>query len=175
MCRRESQGKSARATWLGTPSLLLAASLAAQSGCASESMLRVDSPEGAVLAPAASSLPSADPHDDEPKSDPTTARTIGWVSIAVGSEAAIVAGVTSGLMLNDKSTRDSNCNAQKVCSTIGFNANNQLGALAGWNAAAWVTAAAGLGLGTVLILTHPLTRHSEVYVSPAGVALGGQF
>jgi len=79
------------------------------------------------------------------------------------------------MMLDDKSTRDSNCNSQKACSTAGFNANSQLGDLVGWNAGAWVLAAAGLGVGTYLILSHPIERRTEVYVSPAGVALQGKF
>jgi hypothetical protein len=112
--------------------------------------------------------------ESEP-ADPTLARTFGWVSLAIGGESAIVAAVTSILMLEDKSTRDSGCNAQKVCSTDGYNANIQLSAAAGWNAGAWVVAAAGIGIGAYLILSHPVAEHVRVSVSPAGATLGGTF
>jgi hypothetical protein len=62
-----------------------------------------------------------------------------------------------------------------VCSSIGLNANTQLSALAPWNAGAWVVAVAGLGTGTILILTHPLAKRTSVYASPTGVGLRGQF
>jgi hypothetical protein len=123
-------------------------------------------------APAAETPES--PNAAEP-ADPTLARTFGWVSLAIGGESAVVAAVTSILMLEDKSTRDSGCNAQKVCSSDGFNANVQLSAAAGWNAGAFVLAAAGLGIGAYLILSHPVAEHVRVSVSPAGATLGGSF
>ena len=121
----------------------------------------------------------ADPPASEPL--PAThdsggaARTIGWVSIAVGSEAAIVAGVTSFMVLHEKGVRDDNCNAQKVCNATGIEANGTMDTLLGWNAAAWVVAIAGIGAGTALILTHPVKDHSvAVGVSPTagGMAVG---
>jgi hypothetical protein len=79
------------------------------------------------------------------------------------------------MMLENKSTRDSNCNAAKVCSAIGLNANNEIGAVGAWNAGAWVLAVAGLGVGTYLILSHPIAEHARISVSPAGLSLGGSF
>jgi hypothetical protein len=108
-------------------------------------------------------------------STPSEARTFGWVGIAVGAEAAIVATATSVMMLEDKSTRDSNCNAEKVCSSVGLNANSQLESAAGWNAGAFVLAAAGLGIGSYLLLSHPIERHAQVYVSVTGVGIAGSF
>jgi len=117
---------------------------------------------------------------DGSKSDPTVARTFGWLGIAVGAESAIVATVTSVMMLEDKSTRDAQCHAAKMCSSSGLHADTQLGSLAGWNAGAWVLAAAGLGVGSALLLTHPvethpLERHATLTVSPFGVSLAGDF
>jgi hypothetical protein len=108
------------------------------------------------------------------KADPTEARTFGWLSIAVGAESAIVATVTSVLILEDKGTRDSDCNADRVCSSSGFNANTQIGALAVWNAGAWILAAAGLGVGSYLLLTHSPAR-TTVSLSPSGGSLVGSF
>jgi hypothetical protein len=114
-------------------------------------------------------------------SDPTTARTFGWLGIGVGAEGAILAAVTSVAMLDYKSARDSGCNAQKLCSTAGLNADNQISGLAGWNAGAWVLAVAGLGGGTILLLTHPpeQRQRAPVTLTPgptgAGLGLSGSF
>jgi hypothetical protein len=113
--------------------LLALAAVIAQTGCAARS--------APALYASADSVPSeprsADPPpaSDSSSGDGRTARTFGWVSIAVGAEAAVVALVTSALMLNEKSTRDSECNAQKVCSQDGLSANSSLASLGGWNAA----------------------------------------
>jgi len=117
----------------------------------------------------------------EEKSDPTVPRAYGWIGIAIGAEAAIAAAATSAAVLDYKSTRDSGCNAQKVCSADGLSANSQIGSLVGVNAAAWVLAAAGLGVGSYLLLTHPLDkeRHTSITLAPsgttAGVGLSGTF
>jgi hypothetical protein len=113
---------------------------------------------------------------EEPKSDPTTARTVGWVSIAIGAEAAGAAAATSILILGYKTTRDDGCNAEKVCTGAGLNANSQIQAVQFWNAGAWVLAAAGLGIGAYLILTHPpdARRGVAVGIEPngSGASLG---
>jgi hypothetical protein len=134
----------------------------------------------AVSIASASMNASADPAAGEPAA-PThdsgaEARTIGWVSIALGSEAAVVAAVTSILILHQKGVRDDNCTAQRVCSQTGLDANSTIDTLLGWNAASWIVAAAGLGAGVALVLTH--RPHAEksvaVGVSPTagGMALG---
>jgi len=79
------------------------------------------------------------------------ARTWGWVSVAVGAEAAVVAVLTSAMMLHENGVRDSGCDAQKACSPAGLDANARLAQLGGWNAAAWVVTVAGLGAGGVLL------------------------
>jgi hypothetical protein len=106
-----------------------------------------------------------------------TNRALGWIAIAIGSEAAIVAGVTSVMMLHYQSQRSDGCDANKVCTPEGLNANTQLSQLAGWNAAAYVVAAAGLGTGLFLLLTNPSdgSTHAEVGATPGGLTLRGAF
>jgi hypothetical protein len=176
MYRRACPREGARAPWLGALLGLAAVSAVVETGCASEALPSAEAPTVPALAP--SRPASASPTDSTAEattSDPTLVRTFGWVSIAIGAESAAVAAATSGLMLENQSTRNSSCNAEKVCSSIGLNANTQLSALAPWNAGAWVVAVAGLGTGTILILTHPLAKRTSVYASPTGVGLRGQF
>lgn len=111
-------------------------------------------------------------------------RTWGWTLVSVGAAAGVVAIGTSYLMLNDASTRNSNCNSStKVCNGSGFTANSQLADLAGWNTALWIVSAVGLGVGAYLLITHPTDRavgnQIEVGVEPnaggAGVGMRGTF
>lgn len=88
-----------------------------------------------------------------PASSSHTARNVGWAGIGIGADAAIVAIGTSFVILHDKSVRDGNCNAEKVCSPAGLSANDDMGTLVGWNAGAWILAALGLGIGGILVLT----------------------
>jgi hypothetical protein len=99
-----------------------------------------------------------------------TARTIGWISLAIGIEASIVTLATSVVILNDLTARSSGCNAEKVCTMGGFGANEQLRSLSGWNAGAWALAIAGVGVGTYLVLTNPAPRRVEVGVGTAGTS-----
>jgi len=97
--------------------------------------------------------------DNEPASDTGNSNKItryaGWVVVAVGAQAAIFATATSILMLHENSVRNDDCNAQKVCSSDGLQANTKLGEAGGFNAATWIVAAAGLGVGAYLVLTSP--------------------
>jgi hypothetical protein len=101
------------------------------------------------------------------------ARTFGWVSLAIGAEATVVAVATSIMMMHEKSVRDSACDAQKVCTPDGGEANDTIGRLAGWNVGAWAVAAAGLGIGAYLLLTNPSegSRATAVTVAPNGSGL----
>jgi len=114
----------------------------ASAGCATSSL-------PLPSAPATSDSSSQPP--EVPNRSARSARTWGWVSVAIGAEAAVVAVITSAVMLHDKNQRDADCNAQKVCTPAGLDANISLTQLAGWNAAAWIIAAAGLGTGGVLL------------------------
>jgi hypothetical protein len=103
-------------------------------------------------------------------------RVLGWISLSIGAEAAIIAVVTTGMIEHQKSIRDDNCNAQKVCNTDGFNAAGTISTIVPWNTAAYFVAAAGLGVGTVLVLISPpgSEKSTAITVSPAssGMQLG---
>jgi hypothetical protein len=102
------------------------------------------------------------------------ARAYGWFSVAVGTLGLGVAATTGGMMLHQKSQRDADCDAAKVCSQDGFNANSQLAALSGWNAGSFVVAAAGLGLGAFLLLTSTADgdKQTAIGVAPTGSGAG---
>lgn len=106
--------------------------------------------------------------------DRQMARMWGWISIGVGGGAALIALGTSAWMLHDKSVRDDNCDASKVCSSAGLSANNELGQMVGWNIGAYAVAAVGFGVGAFLILTHPSDKEmgTQVGVAPTGSGTG---
>ena len=78
------------------------------------------------------------------------------------------------MILHDKSVRDANCNTEKICSPSGLDANQDIGLLEGWNAGAWIVAAAGLGIGAYLVLTEPADggRSAAIAVGPIGSGTG---
>lgn len=86
----------------------------------------------------------------------------------------MIAIITSAMMLHENSVRDGSCDAQKICTPTGFDANASLGQLGTWNAAAWVVALGGLGVGSYLLWTHPVEGKSQVGVGvdPVGTGLG---
>jgi hypothetical protein len=101
------------------------------------------------------------------------ARAYGWFSVAVGTLGLGVAATTSGLMLHQKSKRDADCDAARVCSQDGINANSQLAALSGWNAGAFVVAAAGLGVGAFLLITSSADGEKQTALGVAPTGSGG--
>jgi hypothetical protein len=144
----------------------------------------------AAPAPATEPAPQAQPAPQaEPTAQTETAhrrsggpgRTLGWVSIAVGGEAAVLAIVTSFMMLHDKDVRDAGCNAAKVCTPDAYSANGALDSLGPWNAAAYAVAAVGLGAGVILLATSSRDRErsTSLVVAPngsgAGLGLRGAF
>ena len=76
-------------------------------------------------------------------------------------------------MLHDKSVRDGNCNAAKVCAPAGLDANADIGVLAGWNTAAWIVAAAGLGIGGFLVLSDRAGERPRATITVNPVGSGG--
>jgi hypothetical protein len=101
-------------------------------------------------------------------------RAYGWFSVAIGTIGLGVAATTSGMMLHQKSKRDADCDAAKVCSQDGINANTQLAALSGWNAGSFIVAAAGLGVGAFLLLTSSVEgdKQTAIGVAPTGSGAG---
>jgi hypothetical protein len=76
------------------------------------------------------------------------------------------------MILDSKSTRDSHCNAQKVCSQDGLDANSSIQSLLGWNAAAWAVAVVGTGAGIILVATHPYEAKPVAALTLAPAAAG---
>jgi hypothetical protein len=102
-----------------------------------------------------------------------THRALGWVALSVGAEAAVVATITSFIMLHQNSLRGDGCDG-KVCSAGGLAANETLRNLQWWNAGAWTVAALGVGVGAIVLWTSPTDAalHAEVAVAPAGSGSG---
>ena len=94
-------------------------------------------------------------------------RTGGWILLGFAGVGAAIAGGTSYLMVHQKSVRDDNCDAQKQCTTVGFNANTKLRHLEAWNVGAFVAAGVTAGVGTLLVVTHPKKRRQEPVRPPA--------
>jgi hypothetical protein len=112
--------------------------------------------------------------DSDERSANKPSRTLGWVLFSIGAEGAIVAAITSFMMLHDKSVRDDNCDANKVCSQAGLAANAEIAALAWWNVGAWAVAGAGLSVGGLLVLMNPPAGAGRlaVGISPSGSGIG---
>lgn len=112
--------------------------------------------------------PGRDPH--------RMRRVLGWVSLSIGVEAAVVAVATSLFIEHQKSVRDDGCNAQKVCNPQGFAAVNTISTIVPWNTASWFVAAAGLGAGAVLLIISPSeSEHKTAIIlspGPSGLGLG---
>jgi uncharacterized membrane protein len=98
--------------------------------------------------------PSNDVHNDQKWRD------AGWVSVAVGSAAGVVALGTGYVMLHDQSVRDSNC-SNNACNQQGLDASSQLTSLVAWITGAWIVTAVGLGVGAFLVITHPPREHDK--------------
>jgi hypothetical protein len=130
--------------------------------------------------PPVEATPSAPPSStksetSEQREDRQLGRTWGWAAVSFGASAGVLAIGTSILMLEDSSTRSSNCNAQKVCNASGLTANGQLQDLGPWNAALWVVGVAGLGVGAFLLITHPTDRATGTQVGVAPNGSGASF
>lgn len=109
--------------------------------------------------------------------DPHRLRRIyGYVGLAIGAEAAVVAGVTSFMLLHQKSVIDDHCDAQKRCSSVGLSETGAVSQTSPLNTTAWIVAAVGLGAGTILLLTSQSESGKSTAVtvspSPGGAALG---
>ena len=162
--------------------LVAAIGALAVAGCAASSPPRaVVPPVGQATAPhpiVAEATPAGGETspEQEPKNEHASRqmnRVWGWVAVSVGVEAAILATVTSFMMLHQNSVRGDNC-TDKVCSPDGLAANGKLADLAGWNAVAWGVAVVGVGAGTFLLLTNPSDRAlgTQVGVGPTGSGSG---
>jgi hypothetical protein len=133
-------------------------------------------PADGAAAPSAPPPPSS-ADGSHPGHDPhRTRRVLGWVTLSIGAEAAVIAIATSLMIEHQKSIRDDGCDAAKVCTAKGLAATSTIDTLVPWNTASWFVAAAGLGAGTVLLLvSQPESeRKTAVTLAPAssGLTLG---
>lgn len=105
----------------------------------------------------------------------STKRTLGWVGLGVGVAGLAVAVTTSVMLMSDKHTRDSDCNASKVCSQPGLDAVNSIQSVSPWNWAGWIAGVLGAGTGTYLLLTTPSSNATTaglvVQPTPGGASL----
>jgi hypothetical protein len=140
-------------------------------------------------APAPLPVAAVPPHSEEgsesnrEKRDPHSMRRyLGWITLSVGVEAAIVAVATSIMIEYQKGVRDIHCDAQKVCDNRGKASADTIDSIVPWNTASWITAAAAIGAGLTLVLvSRPKGEDHEtaITVSPmpsgAGIDLRGAF
>lgn len=105
-----------------------------------------------------------------------TRRILGWISLAVGAEAAVIAVTTSFMLLHEKSVLNDNCDAHKQCSAAGLDAAGAITETVPWNTGSWIVAAAGVGIGTVILLTSRSDSGKDTALSvsptPRGATLG---
>jgi hypothetical protein len=101
---------------------------------------------------------------------------VGWVSLAVGAEAAVAAIVTSVMLVHQKSLLDGQCNSDKICSQSGLDAAGAISSLKPWNTGTWIAAAVGLGAGAALVWTsqpdQPAATAITVMPEGSGAGLG---
>jgi hypothetical protein len=126
----------------------------------------------ATPAPAEPTPPLEPSQPPPPRKHGGPGQALGFFSLSVGGAAGILAVITSFMMLHDKSARDAGCNAQKVCTSDGFSANQTLANLSGWNTGAYAVAAVGLVAGTVLVVAFPGERSKSTAVVVAPNAAG---
>lgn len=142
----------------GALSLVVALAMPSLAGCAGGA-----GSSGARSADAAAREappPREETPEEKEASSRRTGRVAGYVAIAVGAQAGIVALVTSGMMLHEDSIRDSECNPDKRCTQAGIDSNENLQQLGTWNAGAWVVGLGGIAVGTVLLLLNPAKDRS---------------
>jgi hypothetical protein len=125
-------------------------------------------PAGSVEAAPASGGSDAREESKDHRVVRQTHRALGWVFVAVGAEAAVVATITSFVMLHQSRVRSDDC-VDKLCSPAGLSANETLHNLEWWNAGAWAVAAVGGSVGAIVLWTNPrdAALHAEVGIAPA--------
>jgi hypothetical protein len=131
-------------------------------------------PTGATAPPPNGAEQTDSTDGSDPGRDPhRMRRVLGWVSLTIGAEAAVIAVATSLLIEHQKSLRDDNCNAQKVCNAEGFGAVGTIDTIIPWNTGSWFVAGIGLGAGAILlVISQPEKRQTAITLSPGSSGLG---
>ena len=104
--------------------------------------------------------PVVAPPPPPPPRGPSGRRVGAFVAGGIGIAGGVVGAVTGGLMLAKKGTVSSDCasavNGVSLCkNSEGVDAGNAAKTLGLVSSVGWVTAIAGLGVGTVLLVTEP--------------------
>lgn len=154
--------------------LLVAAAAEGLTGCAaSAANASAAAPARSPGEPATELVPPRPATTEETeRADHRTGRVAGYVALAVGAQATVVALVTSGMMLHQDSVRSDACDANKRCTQAGIDANDNLSQLGGWNAGAWALGAVGLGVGALLLILHPSQQRPSVRLGAPGEGSG---
>jgi hypothetical protein len=130
---------------------------------------------GATAPPPSGAGPTDSTDGSDPGRDPhRMRRVLGWVSLTIGAEAAVIAVATSLLIEHQKGIRDDNCNAQKVCNSEGIGAVGTIDTIVPWNTGSWFVAGIGLGAGAILlVVSQPKSeRQTAITLSPGSSGLG---
>jgi hypothetical protein len=132
-------------------------------------------PTGATTPPPNEAREADATDGSDPGRDPhRMRRVLGWVSLTIGAEAAVIAVATSLLIEHQKSLRDDNCNAQKVCNSEGIGAVGTIDTIVPWNTGSWFVAGVGLGAGAILlVVSQPKSQaQTAITLSPGSSGLG---
>lgn len=120
--------------------------------------------------------PVSQPPEDHPSEHYSRQvnRVWGWTLVSVGIDGAILATITSVMMLHQASVRSSDCDAQKVCNADGIAADGKLHDMAPWNLGAWAAAIVGLPVGVYLLVTNPTDKalHTQVEIGAGATGSG---
>ena len=161
----------------GVTGLTLSLALAlSANACAGAVPLARQRPDADAQPPAPAGYAEAVQGTSTPPDPHRVRRIYGYVSLAIGAEAAVIAVVTSFLLLLEKSALVGECDAQKRCSRTSVAETGAIQQTVPWNTTSWIVAVAGLGAGTILLLTSaPESSKSTaltVSPNPGGAALG---
>ena len=114
----------------------------------------------------------------------STARTLGFVGIAVGAVGLGVGAVLGGLAIskNDESNAGNHCQQNNVCDSIGKPARLDALAFANGSTIAFITGGVLAGTGIILVATSPKRKpgagkssETSVWVGPNGITWRERF
>lgn len=112
-------------------------------------------------------LPNAPTHGNVSPSG--RGSTLGWIIGGVGVAGAVSAGVTGVLLSREKRIVGDNCVGHE-CNQTGLDAAQRGKTLLVVNTASWATAVAGIGIGTVLVISGSGSAAKESERTTVGCA-----
>jgi hypothetical protein len=124
--------------------------------------------------PAPSPAPKTTPPPAAP-ADTTGQQVAAWISLGFGAAGMITAGAATIVLLGKQDTVDANCDGS-ACNPVGFAEAESVPTLSAIGTVGFAVGAAGLALGTVLLLTLPDTEEAtRVGLGARGTPLGLNF